>query len=155
MMNKICQVSFNDNKRARSIDPKLDLSILIQFFIIILFVSSVSIRSVQGIPEYSKILPQDLKNFCNICHESNSGGPLNSFGEDYIVYQSDLTGLMVLDSDADGYPNGEELNSGMSPGNPESYPGAKKESYILEIFVLFLIILSVSFTAFKFIQIQQ
>jgi hypothetical protein len=90
-----------------------------------------SSKPVKGIPEYSKVLPQDMKPFCNVCHLKNSGGPLNSFGEDYDVFHDRLASLMEMDSDSDGYSNGDELDAGVFPGNPKSYPGKQEKNSIL------------------------
>jgi hypothetical protein len=79
-----------------------------------------------GIPEYSKDLPQSLKNNCNVCHEKASGGPLNDFGGDYMMYGTISETLKGIDSDGDGYFNGEELAAGSLPGFASSYPGKKR-----------------------------
>jgi hypothetical protein len=79
-----------------------------------------------GIPEYSRDLPQSLKNNCNVCHEKNSGGPMNDFGKDYAMYGLVMEAIEGLDSDGDGYDNGEELTAGTLPGFSGSYPGKKK-----------------------------
>jgi hypothetical protein len=79
-----------------------------------------------GIPEYSKDLPQSLKNNCNVCHVKNSGGPMNDFGKDYIRYGRVMEVVEGLDSDGDGYDNSEEFAVGSLPGFSNSYPGKKK-----------------------------
>jgi hypothetical protein len=94
--------------------------------LIIIILSITSLKPVKGIPEYSKILPQDLKPFCNVCHVKNSGGPLNSFGKDYKVYELNM--LMEMDSDSDGFSNSDELAQNKFPGNPNSYPGKQRNN---------------------------
>lgn len=79
-----------------------------------------------GIPEYAKDLPQSLKNNCNVCHEKASGGPLNDFGKNYAMYGRVMEAIKGLDSDGDGYDNGEELAAGTLPGFASSYPGKKR-----------------------------
>ncbi len=90
-------------------------------FIAILVISARSYNPVNAIPEYTSVLPTDLKNFCNVCHVRNSGGPLNSFGDDFMRYEFDR--LMEMDSDSDGFTNGEELEAGKHPGDDKSRPG--------------------------------
>jgi hypothetical protein len=106
----------------------------------------------QGIPEYAKVLPQELKNFCIVCHVKNSGGSLNSFGEDFMRYGEDLTGLMELDSDSDGYANGDELAEAKFPGNPKSFPGDKKGISNIMIAIILGVVVSVAFVALRFLK---
>ena len=98
----------------------------VALLVLIAVVSVFSAESAQGIPEYAKDLPQELKNFCNVCHVRNSGGPLNGFGEDYHRYNENLDVLMAIDSDDDGFTNGDELAEAKNPGNPKSYPDDRK-----------------------------
>ncbi len=100
-------------------------------FISILVISARSNNPVNAIPEYTSVLPTDLKNFCNVCHVRNSGGPLNSFGDDFMRYEFDL--LMELDSDSDGFTNGEELDAGKHPGDDKSRPGMDNKNTTLLI----------------------
>ena len=81
---------------------------------------------VLGMPEYSKDLPQSLKNNCNVCHDKASGGPINDFGKDYAMYGHVMEAVEGLDSDEDGYDNGEELAAGTLPGFASSYPGKRR-----------------------------
>jgi hypothetical protein len=106
----------------------------------------------QGIPEYAKILPQEMKNFCNACHVKNSGGPLNSFGEDFTRYGEDLAGLMERDSDSDGYANGDELAEAKFPGNPRSFPGDKKGIDNILIAIILGIVVSAALVAIRFLR---
>ena len=99
------------------------------FFIVLsmIMLTATSMGSgVSGIPEYSRDLPQSLKNNCNVCHEKASGGPINDFGKDYAMYGHVMDAVEGLDSDGDGYDNGVELAAGTFPGFPDSYPGKKK-----------------------------
>ncbi len=106
----------------------------------------------QGKPEYAKILPQELKNFCNVCHVKNTGGPLNSFGEDFMRYGEDLAGLMGRDSDSDGYTNGDELAEAKFPGNPSSFPGAKKGIDFIMIAIILVVVVLVALVALRFLK---
>ena len=94
--------------------------------IAILVISARLYKPVNAIPEYVSVLPSDLKNFCNVCHVRNSGGPLNSFGEDYMRFDFDR--LMGLDSDSDGFSNGDELDAGKLPGDAKSIPGEDNQN---------------------------
>ncbi len=85
--------------------------------------------SVAAIPEYSKDIPSSLKNNCKVCHERASGGPINSFGKDYVMHITDMEALSRLDSDDDGYTNGDELEAGSLPGNPGSTPTNRRKNF--------------------------
>ncbi len=91
-------------------------------------------------------VPYGSKYSCNTCHTSGGGSPLNAFGSDVEtrVTPNGLEGfwgpeLAALDSDGDGFTNGEELqdpdgiwsegfaNPGdpalvTHPGNPNDFP---------------------------------
>jgi hypothetical protein len=99
------------------------LLIFLGLFIIILQTNT---SETEAIPEFAKDVPQSLKNNCNVCHEKNSGGPMNEFGKDYAMYGLVMEAIEGLDSDGDGYDNGEELTAGTLPGFSDSYPGKKK-----------------------------
>jgi hypothetical protein len=111
--------------------------ILLGFFVLLL--SSITLE-IRAIPEYSKDLPQSLKNNCNVCHEKNSGGPLNVFGQDYVRSGLNIDVISGLDTDDDGFGNGEELAAGALPGFSTSYPGNKRKgldmSLVLVIFII-------------------
>jgi len=82
-------------------------------------------------PERVQQVPNGSKNQCMTCHTSSSGGARNSFGQ--TVGQQFLSGgkvvwgaaLAALDSDGDGFTNGEELldptgawtSGSQNPGN--------------------------------------
>jgi hypothetical protein len=105
-----------------------------------------------GIPEYAKVLPQEMKNFCNVCHVKNSGGPLNSFGEDFMRYGEDLAGLMERDSDSDGYNNGDELAEAKFPGNPRSFLGDKKGIGNIMVTIILGVVVSAALVAIRFLR---
>lgn len=73
-------------------------------------------------PVYLEDLPPKLKK-CTVCHTSRSGPHLNSFGRDY--KSAGLKVPLKLDSDHDGFTNGQELKVGTSPGDPKEFPGHK------------------------------
>jgi hypothetical protein len=97
--------------------------IILGLFIVLLQTNT---SETKAIPEFAKDVPQSLKNNCNVCHVKNSGGPMNDFGKDYIMYGRVMEAVESLDSDGDGYDNGEELTVGTLPGFSNSYPGKKK-----------------------------
>lgn len=76
-------------------------------------------------PGYMRALPPGAQR-CQVCHFTRSGmeGP-NAFGKDWKRYGS-LEAVRDLDSDGDGYTNGEELRAGTLPGDPRDYPGAAR-----------------------------
>lgn len=122
-----------------------------QLFIVAVFVlSATSHKPLSAIPEYASVLPTDLKRNCNVCHESNAGGSLNPFGEDYVRFDFDL--LMDMDSDSDGYSNGDELDAGKLPGDAESYPGTDDQNTLLLMGGSVLIISGAVLIYFKFIK---
>lgn len=95
-------------------------------------------------PSYVKDLPTSLKNYCNVCHATASGGPLNVFGDDYLRLGLNINATANLDSDGDGFTNEEELAADTFPGDPNSYPGSSSWSApFLEIIVLAVASLSV------------
>ena len=91
-------------------------------------------------------VPHGTKFSCNTCHTSGGGTPLNPFGKDVETRVQPNGGesfwnseLADLDSDGDGFTNGEELQdpdglwaegSAMpgdaalvtNPGNPDDFP---------------------------------
>jgi hypothetical protein len=102
--------------------------------------------SAMGIPEYAKDLPQSLKNNCNVCHVKNSGGPMNDFGKDYVMYGRVMEAVEGFDSDGDGYDNSEELTAGTLPGFSNSYPGKKKglNSVIIGLAVALVVVMGLA-----------
>jgi hypothetical protein len=96
-------------------------------------------------PEYSKDLPQSLKNNCNVCHEKASGGPLNDFGRDYAAFNHNMDAVEGLDSDGDGYENGEELDAGTLPGFSNSYPDKRRAGLDLRLVFTLVVLLGAVF----------
>jgi len=80
--------------------------------------------NVQARPSYQPQL-KPLEG-CAACHNNQGGmGPLNLFGDDWVangkVYNEKLA---KIDSDGDGFSNGEEIAAKTFPGDRESNPGA-------------------------------
>ncbi|CAL8086686.1 unnamed protein product [Calicophoron daubneyi] len=96
------------------------------FAYVVLFFSYVN-----AYPEYAYNIPNghNVPNPCvpgtmiqGVGHEDPlGGGPLNSFGEDYIRYES-WEDICRLDSDKDGRTNGEELGDPNCVWTPGSTP---------------------------------
>ncbi len=116
------------------------LLIALGLFIVLLLPSTAETKAM---PEYSKDLPQSLKNNCNVCHEKASGGPLNDFGRDYAAFNHNMEAVEGLDSDGDGYKNGEELDAGTLPGFSNSYPNKKGAGLDLRLVVALVVLLGV------------
>lgn len=62
-------------------------------------------------------------NQCQLCHSGTQGGPLNVFGQDVKLNLTpdgfpDWTQIAKLDSDGDGYTNGEELGDPLAMWKP-------------------------------------
>ncbi len=84
-------------------------------------------RASFGRLEYARELPESLKDRCNVCHISpTGGGPLNRFGEQFAMNDHSFPAIANADADGDGFTNNEELKSGTLPGDPQSHPGSKK-----------------------------
>jgi hypothetical protein len=70
-------------------------------------------------------LPDKGANFgCGTCHvKATSGGALNVFGMDFRKFGTYNNQLAQLDSDKDGYTNGQEFagNPVTNPGDPKSF----------------------------------
>ena len=110
----------------------------------VVLLSSITVET-NAIPGYSKDLPQSLKNNCNVCHEKASGGPLNDFGQDYAAFNHNMDAVDGLDSDGDGYKNGEELDAGTLPGFSNSYPNKKGAGLDLRLVIALVILLGAVF----------
>lgn len=109
-------------------------------FILLILTSTILL----SFPEYESQIPNGFVNSCLTCHVSSAwGSPRNQFGEDSGNNKSgafiNWAELASLDSDGDGFTNGEELqdpngefvtgnsNPGdmtlvTNPGNSESFP---------------------------------
>lgn len=104
-------------------------------------------------------VPNGSKNGCFTCHNSASGGSRNSFG--MAIQNGFLSGgkvtwnatLAALDSDNDGFTNGQELQDASgswaigqsqpgdaslvtNPGNPNSFPTGIREDYLRSLYSL-------------------
>lgn len=120
------------------------IALLIVFGSLIVLLPSIS-NEVIAIPEYAKDVPQSLKNNCNVCHEKASGGPINDFGKDYARYNHVMESVRDLDSDGDGYKNGEELEAGTFPGFSNSYPTNQKTGLDFRLIFAIASVLVVAF----------
>lgn len=129
-------------------DRKTKSHFLQVLMVIVIIASPASISITEGRPEYVKILPADLKNFCIVCHQTNTGSGLNQFGRDYASI--DEESLMRRDSDGDGYSNGDELNAGKFPGDPKSYPGGGETNRLYFMGLQGILIISV-FLIFRYV----
>ncbi|UCF01762.1 MAG: hypothetical protein JSV14_15585, partial [Deltaproteobacteria bacterium] len=60
---------------------------------------------------------------CITCHNQTDGkGGENNYGRAYKNSGRDFFAIEPLDSDGDGFSNGEEINAGFFPGDPNSKP---------------------------------
>lgn len=82
---------------------------------------------VSALPEYSARMTGPLQNDCTLCHTNNAGGgDRNSFGKDFAQHNHIIEGaLSSIDSDNDGYTNGEELETGTYPADKSSHPDSE------------------------------
>jgi hypothetical protein len=102
------------------------MHILVTLLIAFVVLSGSPIPESRAIPEYARELPEALKSFCQVCHESAAGGAMNSFGEDFVSHGNSVGAIGELDSDDDGFSNEDELAAGSIPGDPDSTPESKK-----------------------------
>ncbi len=107
-------------------DNRITIHILATFLIALLVLTAAPIPESRAIPEYARELPEALKSFCQVCHVRASGGPMNSYGEDFVSFGRSVGAIGELDSDDDGFSNEEELAAGSLPGDPDSTPESKK-----------------------------
>lgn len=110
---------------------------LLAFLLMFTIMSSFFPVNVNARPEYSIDMPLELKNYCVVCHRQASGGPLNSFGQDYLKSGNSLAPILSLDSDGDGFTNDEELTESTFPGDSNSYPGTSTGSNFEVILFIF------------------
>ena len=108
-------------------DHQMTIRFMATLLFCIIAISASQIPETRAIPEYVRELPEALKSFCQVCHVRASGGPLNSFGDDFASYGRSISAVGDFDSDDDGFSNDEELASGSLPGDPESTPTNKKK----------------------------
>ncbi len=112
------------------------LNVLV-FLVTLAITSSFVIVNVGAVPEYAKDLPSNLKNYCNVCHQQASGGPMNLFGQDYVKHENNISAISSLDSDGDGFTNDEELKEGTFPGDSNSQPGTITGFRIEVVLIIF------------------
>lgn len=60
-------------------------------------------------------------------------GGLNRFGADFDRNGHSIERIAKLDSDRDGYTNGQELSAGTFPGDPDSYQGSRTSGIGIDI----------------------
>ncbi|MEC7200244.1 MAG: hypothetical protein VXW84_06375, partial [Verrucomicrobiota bacterium] len=95
-------------------------------YILILYWIGGSVSDIQARSTYVNRIPNGSKNRCANCHiRSSGGGPRNAFGLDVATalrqgpnFWSSM--LASLDSDGDGFTNGEELGDADGDGAPEA-----------------------------------
>lgn len=108
-------------------DKRMTMRVLATLLIALIVFTASSIPESRAIPEYSKELTEALKNFCQVCHVRASGGPMNSYGDDFVSYGRSVGAIGELDSDDDGFSNEAELAASSLPGDPNSTPTSKKK----------------------------
>ncbi len=108
-------------------DNRITIHGLATLLIALIVLTASPIPGSQAIPEYARELPEALKSFCQVCHVRASGGPMNSYGDDFASYGRSVGAIGELDSDDDGFSNEEELAAGSIPGDPDSTPTGKKK----------------------------
>jgi hypothetical protein len=107
-------------------DKRMTKHVTVTLLIAFIVITASQIPQNQAIPEYSRELPEALKNFCQVCHIKASGGPMNSYGNDFVSYGMSVGAIDALDSDEDGFSNEDELAAGSLPGDTQSTPTSKK-----------------------------
>ncbi len=112
-------------------DNRITILGLATLLIALIVLTASPIPESRAIPEYARELPEALKSFCQVCHVKASGGPMNSYGEDFVSYGRSVGAIGELDSDNDGFNNEEELAAGSIPGDPDSTPTSKKTGFTL------------------------
>jgi hypothetical protein len=114
-------------RMRKNTDKLKTMHILATLMIALIVLSASPIPESQAIPEYARELPAELKSFCQVCHVRASGGPMNSYGDDFLSYGRNVESIGELDSDDDGFSNEEELAASSLPGDPNSTPTSKKK----------------------------
>ncbi len=135
-----------------------------KFYIPILIVSAVSITFLTARSFRVQQVPYGSKYSCNTCHTNGGGTPRNAFGKDVESRVSPGGNetfwgpeLAALDSDGDGFTNGEELqdpngtwkqgdpdpgdpNAVTHPGDPNDHPpivSVQDEQVVENEFILY------------------
>ncbi len=114
-------------RMRENVDKRITIHILTTLLIVLIVLSMFQIPESRAIPEYARELPEALKSFCQVCHVRASGGPMNSYGDDFVSYGRSVGAVDELDSDDDGFSNEEELAAGSLPGDSKSTPTSKKK----------------------------
>ena len=98
---------------------KLKTKALIILIITLLSLLYVSVA--QARPKYQpQVRPMEG---CNVCHvNQGGGGPMNAYGADWESSGMSAAKAAKLDSDNDGFTNGEEIEAKTFPGDPNSNP---------------------------------
>jgi hypothetical protein len=101
-----------------------------------------------GFSEYEEQLPDKGLGFeCQTCHNARSGGgSLNAFGTDFGLNDEKYDeGIAAMDSDGDGFTNGEELTNVpvTNPGDASSFPTAEEGNSPSLIFLVAIVIVVV------------
>ena len=63
------------------------------------------------------------------------------FGEDFSKHGNDISAILSLDSDGDGFTNDEELREGTFPGDLNSHSGAFRGFNFDVVLIIFGVIL--------------
>lgn len=63
-------------------------------------------------------------NTCNLCHPGGDTGQLNLYGSAYAANGHNFAAIESLDSDGDGFTNGEEIAARTFPGDASDFPNA-------------------------------
>jgi hypothetical protein len=113
-------------RMRENIDKQMIMHVLAILLIAFIISTASPIPETQASPEYARDLPETLKNFCQVCHVRASGGPMNSYGDDFVSYGRSVGAISELDSDDDGFSNEDELAASSLPGDPNSTPTSKK-----------------------------
>jgi uncharacterized membrane protein len=98
-----------------------------------------------GFRSYGDELPDEGVNFeCQYCHDARTGGgDRNAFGDDFGHSNHTYDGaLAALDSDGDGFTNGEEFahQPVTNPGDADSHPPPEGEDGISPSLIFFIVV---------------
>ena len=113
-------------KMPENSHKRMNMTVMATILIAFIVIAATSIPKIQAISEYARELPEALKSFCQVCHIKASGGPMNSFGDDFVSSGNIVGAIGKLDSDDDGFSNEDELAAGSLPGDAKSTPTSKK-----------------------------
>jgi hypothetical protein len=78
-----------------------------------------AVRIASAVPGYVSAVPNGSVNSCCTCHQACSPPALNKFGSDFAANNHLWNAaLAALDSDGDGFSNGQELGDPTGSGTP-------------------------------------